>query len=150
MEFILFIGIQATGKSSFYRARFADTHIRLNLDMLRTRHRERILFNACLTAKQRVVVDNTNPTRADRAVYISAALDAGFTVVGYFFESRMQDTLRRNAQRPDPQRIPEKGVRGASARLELPSLSEGFHRLFLVRLIEATHDFEIKDWCHEI
>jgi hypothetical protein len=31
MEAVLFIGIQAAGKSTFYRQRFADTHIRLQL-----------------------------------------------------------------------------------------------------------------------
>ena len=40
MEAIIFIGIQATGKSAFYQQRFADTHIRLNLDMLKTRRRK--------------------------------------------------------------------------------------------------------------
>ena len=34
--------------------------------MLKTRHRERILFNACLTAKQAVAIDNTNPALGDR------------------------------------------------------------------------------------
>ncbi len=36
VQAILFSGIQATGKSSFYRERFFHTHVRINLDMLRT------------------------------------------------------------------------------------------------------------------
>ena len=52
MEAVLFCGIQGTGKSTFYVRRFFRTHVRVNLDMLRTRHRELILFNACLAAKQ--------------------------------------------------------------------------------------------------
>ncbi len=66
MEAILFIGIPATGKSTFYKCYFADTHVRINLDMLKTRRREDILLQAGLKAKQRFVVDNTNPTRANR------------------------------------------------------------------------------------
>ena len=69
MEAIIFIGLQAAGKSSFYRLRFIDSHIRLNLDMLRTRHREQLLFRACLEAKQPVVIDNTNPGKLDREIY---------------------------------------------------------------------------------
>ncbi len=51
MEAVLFIGIQATGKSSFYLERFSRTHVRINLDMLKTRHRETLLLKACLQGK---------------------------------------------------------------------------------------------------
>jgi hypothetical protein len=54
MQLVLFVGVQASGKSTFFRQRFAETHLRLSLDVLRTRHREAILFNACLEAKQPV------------------------------------------------------------------------------------------------
>ncbi|MEO6727270.1 MAG: hypothetical protein ABIP14_18420 [Blastocatellia bacterium] len=42
MEAIVFIGIQATGKSTFFQQRFFATHIRINLNMLKTGSRERI------------------------------------------------------------------------------------------------------------
>jgi hypothetical protein len=64
MEMILLIGGQGAGKSTFYRERFFDTHVRVNLDMLKTRHRERLLVEACLRMKQKFVMDNTNPTVA--------------------------------------------------------------------------------------
>jgi hypothetical protein len=50
MEAVIFIGLQAAGKSSFYLDRFFNTHIRINLDMLKTRHREQLIFQACLLA----------------------------------------------------------------------------------------------------
>ncbi|HEV8045349.1 MAG TPA: hypothetical protein VGP38_09225 [Rubrobacter sp.] len=43
MEAVIFAGIQAAGKASFYRERFVDTHLRMNLDMLEIRHRDEIL-----------------------------------------------------------------------------------------------------------
>ena len=43
MQLLLFCGVQASGKSSYYKAYFADTHIRLNPDMLRIRHLSRLL-----------------------------------------------------------------------------------------------------------
>ena len=70
MEMVLIIGIQATGKSSFYLERFFRTHIRVNLDMLKTHHREDLLVKACLGGKTPFVVDKMNLTRADRAAYI--------------------------------------------------------------------------------
>ena len=41
VEAVIFVGLQGSGKSTFYRERFFDTHVRLSLDMLKTRHRER-------------------------------------------------------------------------------------------------------------
>ena len=136
MQAVILIGVQGAGKSSFYRERFCDTHIRINLDMLRTRHRERLLFRACLEMKQSFVIDNTNPHPDDRARYIPRAKAAGFRVIGYYFETTLDDALRRNAQRPGKARIPEKGVRGAYNRLIPPSLEEGFDEIYKVRLVE--------------
>lgn len=145
MELVLCIGIPATGKSTFCRERFYDTHLRLNLDMLRTRHRERLLVAACIEAKQRFVVDNNNVTREERAAYILPAKAAVFSVSGYFFQSRVRDALERNRLRPEPARVPDKAVLGMSGRLELPAMAEGFDRLHFVRLLDAG-GFLVEDW----
>ena len=134
MEMILLIGIPATGKSSFCREKFFHTHIRLNLDMLGTHHREKLLLDACLAGKIKFVVDNTNLSLAERTRFIAPAKAAGFRVAGYFFESKVADAVRRNQSRPKGERIPEKAIPGASNRLELPSIAEGYDELFFVRL----------------
>lgn len=92
MQAILFIGIQAAGKSTFYQQQFFATHIRLSLDMLKTRHREQLLLRACLEAKQPFVVDNTNTTLAKRGVYINAAKLPGFTSTVITFKPNPQWT----------------------------------------------------------
>jgi predicted kinase len=145
MEMILFIGIQATGKSSFYLERFYRTHVRINLDMLKTRARERRLVDACIESKTKFVVDNTNLTREDRARYITQARQAGFTIIGYFFQSRVADALQRNSQRTGEQRVPDKAIHGASGRLELPSGNEGFDQLHFVRL-NPDNTFTVEEW----
>lgn len=136
MEAILFTGIQAAGKSSFFKERFFRTHVRISLDLLRTRHREATLLEACLKTRQRFVVDNTNPTRADRARYIGAARSAGFRVVAYYFETEIEAALARNSLRLGKERIPDRGVLGTHGRLEIPSLDEGIDELFVVRLTD--------------
>jgi len=144
MEALLFIGIQATGKSTFYKQNFIDTHIRINLDMLKTRHRETILVNACLEAKQSFVIDNTNPYRTDRQRYIPLAKAAGFTVIGYYFQSTLKDALIRNQQRSGKARIPEQGIRATLTKLEIPDYSEAFDQLYYVTL--ADHNFHVQTW----
>ncbi|MBN1427938.1 MAG: ATP-binding protein [Anaerolineae bacterium] len=145
METILFIGIQATGKSTFYRQRFEDTHIRINLDMLKTRYRERILFEACIAAKQPLVIDNTNLTVGERTRYIIPAKAAGFCVIGYYFKSSISEAIERNRQRAASKVIPEKGIAGAHKRLQLPSLEEGFDALYYVT-IDPAGEFSVEEW----
>ena len=70
MQSIIFFGIQASGKSTFYRERFFHSHVRLSLDLLRTRHRERQFLLTCVQTQARFVVDNTNPTVVERQRYI--------------------------------------------------------------------------------
>ena len=134
MEAVIFAGIQGSGKSSFYKERFFRTHVRLNLDMLRTRHRERLLLHACLEAKQPFVVDNTNPRAVDRARYIEPARAAGFRVVGYYFRAAPGEAIVRNAARPPAERVPPQGVVGTYKMLEVPALAEGFDALYSVML----------------
>ena len=149
MELVVFIGIQSTGKSTFYQKRFSNSHIRLNLDMLKTRHRERILTRACLEAKQPFVVDNTNVTREARAKYIEQARAAGFSVTGYYFKSDLQAAIERNNQRSGKARIPVKGLIAMSRKLEPPSYDEGFDRLFYVEIGE-NGEFLVKEWIDEV
>lgn len=104
------MGIQASGKSSYYLLNLAHSHLRINLDMLKTRHREKIIFEAGLASKTKMVVDNTNPTPADRARYIASAQAAGFEIVGYFFETELKGALERNRLREGKARIPEVGI----------------------------------------
>ena len=136
MQLIIFTGVQASGKSTFYLQYFYHTHLRLNLDMLNTRHRENIIFEACLASKTKMVIDNTNMSKADRARYIQRAKDAEFEVISYYFETDLRSTLQRNAKREGKANISEQGIKATLRRLEIPDFNEGFKELFRVKLIE--------------
>jgi predicted kinase len=114
--------------------------------MLRTRHRERLLLDACIEAKQPFIVDNTNATLAERRTYMEAARQAGFLIIGFYFESRVAPALERNEARGAS--IPARGILGTAARLERPALSEGFDRLHYVRLIDGK--FDVQEWIDEV
>ncbi|WP_292931805.1 ATP-binding protein [Noviherbaspirillum sp.] len=134
MDAVIFIGIPGSGKTTFYRRRFFDTHLRISLDMLKTRHRERLLVEACVAARQSFVVDNTNVLRKERAEYIHRARPAGFRIHGYFFAPDVHRAIAWNEQRSGKARVPLKGLLGALKRMERPCLEEGFDYLYQVEL----------------
>lgn len=146
MHAVVFIGIPGSGKSSFYKETFFTTHVRISLDLVKTRYREKRLLDVCLETDQRFVVDNTNPTRAERAAYIAPARAARvrYTIHGYIFESQVEECLRRNATRPEAQRVPDVAILSAAKKLELPSMDEGFDALKYVQMVDG--GFRVLDW----
>ena len=148
MEAVIFCGIQATGKTTFYKDRFFKTHLRLSLDQLKTRSRENKFLATCIAAKQPFVIDNTNPTKADRAKYILLAKAHKFKIVCYYFQSRIEDALQRNSLRAGKENIPEIAVKGSFNKLEIPAYAEGFDELYYVGI--EGNNFIIKEWSDEI
>jgi len=149
VEAVIFVGLQGAGKSTFYRERFFTTHLRINLDMLKTRNREQRFLQVCLETRQPFAVDNTNPTRTERQRYIEAAKQAGFRVIGYYFQSKVEDCKRRNERRPIEERIPVPGILGAAGRLQIPCRDEGFDELRYVR-IDQDNQFVVQEWKDEL
>src|SRR5262249_28370947 len=95
------------------------------------------LLTACLQEKRPFVVDNTNPTAADRARYVGPARAAGFRLVVYFFATSLRDALRRNNQRTGKQRIPVPAVSATFRKLQAPALDEGFDAIYRVTISSA-------------
>lgn len=144
MEAILLIGIQGAGKSTFFQQRFFDTHIRISLDMLKTRYREQVFLQACILARQPFVVDNTNVRVAEREKYILPAKEAGFRIVGYYFPVPVRHAIGRNQKREGKKKIPVQGILGTQKRLQPPHRAEGFDRLYCVTVTE-TNDFVVEE-----
>lgn len=148
MEMLVFMGAPGAGKSTFLRERFFDTHVRINLDMLRTRHRERALLDACLRTRQPVAIDNTNPTRAQRAVYLVRAREHGFAVYGYRFHAPLDVLRERNGLRSGKARVPDVAILATLKAFEPPAFAEGFDRLFEV--VPAPDGYRVTEVVDEI
>ncbi|KAE8557850.1 MULTISPECIES: AAA family ATPase [Paenibacillus] len=142
MECVIFIGIQASGKSAFYKERFFKTHMRINLDMLKTRNRENMYLQTSIETMQRFVVDNTNPTVEERKKYIDACKNKGFKIIGYYFEPDYAESIKRNEQRTGKEYIPEIGIKSVMSKLEVPSYEEGFDEIYSVISSEGTFRIE--------
>lgn len=131
---IILIGIPASGKSTFFQNNYADTYVRINLDMLKNRRKEDILIKACLEAKQSFVVDNTNFTRRLRLKYFQLVKEFGlneFSITAVYFEPDLQRSLEWNNSRD--RYVPELVLKSMLSQLEPPSLDEGFDNIILVK-----------------
>jgi predicted kinase len=148
MHLIIFTGIPGSGKSTFYQQHFFHSHLRVNLDMLRTRNRENRLLRFCFDTQMPLVVDNTNVKAVDRQQYIQLAKQYRFRITGYYFHTPLPDCLARNALRTGRQRVDEKGVRAKYYQLEQPSPDEGFDELFRVTIVEDA--FDVTPWQYTI
>ena len=148
LELVVLVGLQASGKSTFFRERFAATHDHVSKDLFpnnRDRNRRQTqLIRAALGAGSSVVVDNTNPTARDRLTPIQLGRESGARIIGYFFESDPHESLRRNDRREGRARVPAVAIFATAKKLSLPSPEEGFDELFRVRLLAS--GFEINSW----
>jgi predicted kinase len=135
-ELIIFIGLPAAGKTSFYRQRFAATHAHVSKDLMpraaRDKHdRQMEQIDRALAIGVPVVVDNTNPRVADRAALVALARRHGARAVAYYFEPKVGDSIRRNAERNPA--VPKVAIFTTAKRLEPPSFEEGFDEIHDVR-----------------
>jgi len=138
VELIVFSGLQASGKTSLYRERFAATHVHVSKDAWpNARHKEqrqRRLVDEHLRAGRSVVVDNTNPTPLERAPLIAIARAAGVRVASYAFVASVEDALHRNAGREGRARVVDVAIFSVATKLLPPAAIEGFDLRFEVRL----------------
>jgi len=148
MEVIIFCGIQASGKSSFYKERFFNTHVRISLDLLKTRHREKCFIDLCFSTEKSFVVDNTNPQKEDRERYIKQAKERKVKVICYYFQSNIDTCISRNETRSEKDVVPLVGIRATYNKLELPSFDEGFDELYYIQIVD--NKFEVKNWNYEL
>ena len=147
-ELVILIGLPGAGKTSFYRARFAPTHVHVSKDLMRNRRdrqkRQLALIDEALATGRSVVVDNVNATAADRAALIEAGRRRGAAIVGYVFPTTVGECARRNRGRAGRERVPEVAIRAAAKRFQLPAQAEGFDRLRQVQLDAGR--FEVSSW----
>ena len=94
MELAVLVGMPASGKTSFVRARLAGSHRHVSKDVLghaRGDARQRAAIETALGAGHSVVVDNVNATPRERATLIALARAHGARVVAYYFETTVAD-----------------------------------------------------------
>jgi predicted kinase len=138
LECVILVGLQGAGKSTLYAQHFADTHELASMDLHPHARKKSVRIETqlrqVLQAGRSVVVDNTNPTIAVRAPLIRIARELGAQVIGYYVEATTREAVARNSKREGRARVPNVGIFTTAKRLQVPTLSEGFDRLYRARM----------------
>jgi len=142
MEIIIFCGIQASGKSTFYKETFFNSHIRISMDLLNTRNKETKFIDLAFQSQSKIVIDNTNPTKNERLKYISQAKTNKYKVICYYFISTLEDSIIRNENRIGKEKISEIGIKSTFKKLEKPNFQEGFDEIYNIELINNNFKIE--------
>ncbi len=136
MDLVVLAGLQGSGKSTFYRARFGATHAHVSRDLFRNARdkarRERELVEAAAEEGLSVVVDNTHARREDRAALVALARALGMRPVLYWFPPDVKAALARNAAREGEARVPPVAIFATVKRFVPPDPSEGFEAVYEV------------------
>ena len=139
-ECVILIGLPGSGKSTLYRERFGATHVHVSKDLwpkaTKRDQRQQKMISDALAAGQSVVVDNINPSVAERAKIIALGRIYRAQVIGYFFDVSTRVAVARNAERAGRAKVPNVAIFTAAKRLEPPTSAEGFDRLFRVTIAE--------------
>jgi predicted kinase len=131
------VGLQGSGKSTWVAEHLAGTHVVISKDHWpNARHREarqRRIVDGLLAEGASVVVDNTDPSPAERAPLVELAAAAGVPARAVFVDTPLETCQERNAARTGRARVPEVGLFSTAARLVPPTTAEGFAEIQIVR-----------------
>lgn len=140
LECIILIGLPGAGKTTFYRERFARTHIHVSKDLWPNASgrevRQQQLIDETLASGKSIVVDNTNPTVVERNRIITSARSRSARLIGYFFEVSTRAAVARNANRTGSNKVPNVAIFTTAKRLQRPKAEEGFDQLFRVEITD--------------
>lgn len=147
MECIIFVGLPASGKTTFYQRRFAGTHQHISKDLWPSASnkdsRQAEVMRQAFSSGHSAVIDNTNPAIADRQPLIAIARQYGARVIGYYFTATTREAVGRNRGREGKARVPDVAIFTRAKRMVRPRLEEGFDELYTVA-IEPDGDFSVQ------
>ena len=142
MEMIILMGLQASGKSTFYRTHFATTHEHVSKDLLlksknkNKDQKQAELIERAFQEQRSVVIDNTNATKQDRLLLIELGRRYDATIIGYYFQPDVSSSRKYNKQRTGKAQVPEKAIFITAHKFTPPSYDDGFDRLYYIHIAE--------------
>jgi predicted kinase len=136
LELIIFVGIQAAGKSTYFAEHLAATHVHVSKDLMknvRNRDARQVqMIEEAFRSGRSVAIDNTHPTPASRAPLIELGRRHGARVVAYYFETPVKDAVARNRLREGKARVPDVAIFVTAKRMVPPTFAEGFDEVRVI------------------
>ena len=130
------VGLQGAGKSTWVAEHLAGTHVVVSKDhwpnARRREARQTRVVRDLLAAGRSVVIDNTNPSREERAALVDLAREAGVPVRAVHVVAPLEVCLARNLAREGRAQVPVVGVLATRRRTVPPETGEGFVRVDVV------------------
>ena len=135
---IIFVGLQGSGKTTYYHEHFAATHVHVSKDLMphaRDREAKQMMqIDEALSAGLSVVVDNTSPTIQSRAPLIAAGKRHGARVIAVYFDPHIPTVLARNQKREGRARVPVPAIFATKKKMVVPTVAEGFDDVRVVTM----------------
>jgi len=136
-EAVIFVGLPGAGKTTYYRANLAKTHVLVSGDVHGSVKDQMAVLKTCIQDGLSFAADNTNVTRAARAPFIRAAKDAGYDILCCYFDIPVRTAIGRNNHRRDKKAIPVPAILRSAKNLEPPALEEGFEEIRVIRAVDG-------------
>lgn len=135
-QLVIFVGLPGSGKSTYYAAHFAATHLQISKDLMpnarRRDDRQTLAIEKALESGQSAVIDNTNPSRDIRAPLIAAGKRHNARIIAYYFECSVRAAIMRNRQREGKGRVPDVAIFTTQKKLQPPAPDEGFDEVHVI------------------
>jgi bifunctional polynucleotide phosphatase/kinase len=97
-EVVIFVGSPASGKSTFWK-NYLPTYVRVNRDTLKTKEKCVAVLDKSLGEGKSCVVDNTNPEKSDRKLFIDVAKKHKVPVRCFYFNVTKEVATHLDTQR---------------------------------------------------
>ena len=137
-ELVIFVGLPGAGKSTYYAAHFAQTHMQVSKDLMpnarRRDDKQTLAIGKALEEGKNVVIDNTNPSSDIRAPLIALGKRHNARIIACYFECSVRAAIVRNRQRQGKGRVPDVAIFTTQKKLQPPVPEEGFDE---VRVIDC-------------
>jgi len=140
-EVIIFVGPPAAGKSTFWK-NYLPGYVRINQDTLKTKEKCMKVLENSLKEGKSCVIDNTNPKKETRKLYLDIAKEHKIPVRCFYFNVSKEQATHQDTQRKintERQHLSKHVGRIAMAiyfkNFEMPEISEGFDEISEVNFI---------------
>ncbi|ORE22647.1 PNK3P-domain-containing protein [Rhizopus microsporus] len=150
-EVVICVGYPASGKSSFVKKHLVPKgYVYVNQDELKTRDKCIKACQEALSNEKSVVIDNTNPEKSTRQLYIQLAQKAGVPVRCLYFgqdENLAQHNNHYRAIHESSRDLISKIVfRTFKSKFQEPTMEEGFAEIQRVNFVFDGSDKDYEEW----